>query len=42
MFSANIGLNKYGNVIPVYDTSDISGTDFTVSFNYAYIFSIVR
>ena len=42
LFSASMGLNKYTDVNSVLAGTNFKGTDFTVSLNYAYTFSIVK
>lgn len=42
LFSADIGVNKYNDVNSVLLGTNVKGTDFTVSLNYAYTFSLMR
>jgi hypothetical protein len=42
VFSAGIGVNKYGGVNPTLSGIDEFGSDITVSLNYAYTFSLMR
>ena len=42
VFSANAGINRYGDATPTLTGMSTMGTDITVSLNYAYTFSLMR